>query len=76
MRAEVTQISIHGFWILIDQRELFLPFAEFPWFRDATVQAIHTVERPRPGHLHWPLLDVDLTIESIEHPDRYPLQAR
>ena len=31
--AEVTNISKHGFWLLVDGRELFLPFAEFPWFK-------------------------------------------
>jgi hypothetical protein len=30
--AEVTNISAHGFWLLVDGRELFLPFDEFPWF--------------------------------------------
>jgi hypothetical protein len=30
--VEVTNISQHGFWLLLDGRELFLPFDEFPWF--------------------------------------------
>ncbi|MCG8467585.1 MAG: hypothetical protein MJB57_05155 [Gemmatimonadetes bacterium] len=34
------------------------------------------VERPRPDHLRWPRLDIDLTVESIEHPERYPLRSR
>lgn len=74
--AEVTNISAHGFWILVDGRELFLPFDEFPWFKDATVAAILKLERPQPHHLYWPELDVDLSIDSIEHPERYPLRAR
>lgn len=75
-QAEVTNISQHGFWVLVDGRELFLPFDEFPWFKAAAVQAIHNVERPQPEHLYWPDLDVDLTIDSIEHPKRYPMKAR
>jgi uncharacterized protein DUF2442 len=71
--VEVTNISQHGFWLLVDDRELFLPFTEFPWFKRATVEAIVRVEHPAPGHLHWPDLDVDLAVESIEHPERYPL---
>jgi hypothetical protein len=27
------------------------------------------------GHLHWPELDVDLHVDSIIHPERYPLVA-
>ena len=74
--VEVTNISQHGFWLLLDGRELFLPFEDFPWFSQASVEAIIRLERPAPGHLHWPALDVDLSVESIEHPERYPLKAK
>jgi hypothetical protein len=73
--AEVTNISRHGFWVLVDDQELFLPFEKFPWFLDAPVGAILELERPAPGHLRWPRLDVDLTLDSIEHPERFPLVA-
>ena len=73
--VEVTNISTHGFWILIDGRELFLPFETFPWFRSAAVDAITRVERPQPHHLYWPDLDVDLSVDSIEYPERYPRRA-
>lgn len=73
---EVTNVEKHGFWILLDDRELFLPYEEFPWFLDATIGEILEVERPHRGHLRWPRLDVDLTIDSIEHPERHPLKAR
>lgn len=74
--VEVTHISRHGLWLLLDDRELFLPFEQFPWFEQATVGAIHKVERPQPHHLYWPDLDVDLTVDSIEHPERYPLRSK
>ena len=76
--VEVTNISRHGFWVLLDGRELFLPFDEFPfpWFRSAPVEAILRVERPQPDHLYWPALDGDLSVNSIEHPDRFPLKSR
>ncbi len=74
--AEVTNISKHGFWLLIDGGELFLPFEDFPWFKHAPVEAIIKLERPAPRHLYWPDLDVDLSIDSIEHPERYPLKSR
>jgi len=74
--VEVTNISRHGFWVLLDDRELFLPFEEFPWFRGAPVEAILEVELPQPDHLYWPVLDVDLTVDCIEHPEKYPLRAK
>ncbi len=73
---EVTNISQHGFWLLVDEAELFLPFEQFPWFRDATVASIQKVEQPTPGHFYWPELDVDVGIDSIRNPERYPLNSR
>ncbi len=74
--VEVTNVSARGFWILLDDRELFLPFRRFPWFRRAAIDHLLNVERPRRDHLHWPDLDVDLTVDSIEHPERYPLMSK
>jgi hypothetical protein len=73
--AEVTNISRHGVWLLVDDRELFMPFDEFPWFRNASVDSVLHLERPRENHLYWPALDVDLTVDSIEHLEKYPLKA-
>ena len=73
---EVSNISRHGFWLLVDDRELFLAFEDFPWFRSASIEALLNVKRPQPHHLRWPDLDIDLSLASIEHPDRYPLKSR
>jgi hypothetical protein len=73
---EVTNISQHGFWLLLGDEELFLPFSEFPWFRDVTVGNILHVELPSPNHLYWPELDVDLAVESIRHPENFPLVSQ
>ncbi len=74
--AEVTNISRHGVWLLVDERELFMPFDEFRWFRHAAVNSVLNLERPGHNHLYWPSLDVDLTVDSIEHPDKCPLKAK
>lgn len=74
--VEVTNVSGHGLWLLLDTEELFLPFSEFPWFRDAAIGKILHVELPSPDHLYWPELDVDLTVESIRHPERFPLVSQ
>lgn len=74
--VEVTNISRHGFWLLLGDEELFLPFVEFPWFREASVGNILSVERPSPHHLYWPQLDVDLAVESIRNPADYPLKSK
>ena len=74
--AEVTNISPHGFWLFVGERELFVPFKEFPWFREASVREITNVQLPSAHHLYWPDLDIDLAVESIEHPEQFPLVSR
>jgi hypothetical protein len=74
--VEVTNVSEHGFWLFIEERELFVAFRDFPWFKDASIRAITQVELPSPHHLYWPALDVDLAVESIEHPEKYPLVSQ
>ena len=76
LEAEVANISRHGFWLYLGDRELFLPFEEFPWFKGASIDGILKVERPQEHHLYWPDLGVDLSVESIEHPERFQLTAR
>src|SRR4051794_5682303 len=73
---EVTNVSPHGFWLLIDQCEHFVAFKDFPGFRDATIAELTDVQLPSPHHIHWPSLDVDLAVESLDHPERYPLVSR
>src|SRR5213593_4490171 len=73
-KAEVARVSAEGLWLKLDGRELFMPFKEFPWFEIAPVREVFHVERPQSWHLHWPDLDVDLEVESIEHPERFPLK--
>lgn len=76
MISEVSHISQRGFWLLLRNRELFLSYRDFPWFKDAPVSAVFNVQLPQPQHLYWPDLDIDLAVESIEHPERFPLVAK
>lgn len=73
---EVSPVSNKGFWLLLKNEELFVPYAEFPWFRQATLEQVTTVEWPTPNHLYWPLLDVDLAVDSIRDPSQFPLVAK
>lgn len=75
-QIEVTNISPHGFWLFINDAELFVPFNEFPWFKQASIAEITRVELPSPHHLYWPDLDIDLAVDSIHHPERYPLVSK
>lgn len=72
-QVEVTNVSPHGFWLFVGEQELFVPFKDFPWFKDASIREISHVELPSAHHLYWPDLDIDLAVESLTHPERYPL---
>ena len=71
--AEVTHISKHGFWLLLSDEELLVPFEKFPWFRQATIDQVSNVEWPTPDHLYWPGLDIDLSVQSIRNPGAFLL---
>ncbi|HEY3327307.1 MAG TPA: DUF2442 domain-containing protein [Novimethylophilus sp.] len=72
---EVSLASNKGFWLLVGDEELFVPYAEFPWFKKATIEEISNIEWPTPDHLYWPLIDVDLSVESIRSPANFPLRS-
>jgi hypothetical protein len=40
------------------------------------VAKLTNVTRPQPHHLCWPDLDIDLAVDSIRDPERFPLVAR
>lgn len=61
---------------MLGNEEQFVAFEKFPWFRDASIAELCSVERPSTEHLYWPLLDIDLSVESIENPEKFPLISR
>ena len=67
------EASEHGIWLFVHEKEYFLPYKEYPWFKKATAFELNNVKLLFESHLHWPNLDVDLELESLEHPEQYPL---
>jgi hypothetical protein len=60
----------------VGAQEFFLPFEDFPWFEHAPIGQLVNVKLLHARHLYWPDLDVDLSLDSIEHPERFPLVSR
>ena len=75
MKAEVSVISEHGFWVLVGDKEYFLDYDIHPWFKSASVNEIMNVEFVCETALVWPDLDVDLELASLEYPENYPLTS-
>jgi len=74
--VEVTHVSAHGVWLLAHGKELFMSYEDFPWFKDQSIKSILNVLEESPGHFYWPDIDVDLTEQIIEHPERFPNKAK
>ena len=74
--VDVQGVLKEGVWILVKGHEYFLPFTAYPWFKRASVSALQHVTLLHGRHLHWPDLDVDIDLASLEHPERYPLIFR
>lgn len=74
--VEVLNISANGIWLYVKGKEYFLPYEDFPWFKGARVSEIQRVRLSHGRHLHWADLDVDLALDSLEHPEHYPLKYR
>lgn len=74
--CEVLGVSPFGVWLLFQGKEYFLNHREFPWFMKSTIEAVMNVETLSSEHLYWPDLDVDLHVDSLEHPENYPLISR
>lgn len=71
--VELSKVTQEGIEIRVDGEELFLSYDLFPWFRRASRSRVENIERPWTDHLRWPDFDVDLELDSIHHPERYPL---
>ena len=76
LKAEVVNISAYGIWVYVRDKEYFLPYEDFPWFKNAKVIEIYNVKFSYNHHLHWPDLDVDLELDSFRNLEQYPLIYR
>lgn len=74
--VEILSVSPHGVWLMAEGTEYLLDYDQYPWFRDAPVGQIFDVRLLHGHHLWWPSLDVDLHLESLAHPEHFPLVAR
>ncbi len=74
--VEILNISTNGIWLYVKGGEYFLPYVEFPWFKEARLSAIHRVRLLHGQHLRWDDLDVDLDLDVLEHLEHYPLKYR
>lgn len=72
----VENISPFGIWMLVRGKEYFLNYRDYPYFKSQTIKSIQNVKLLHGFHLYWPDLDVDLEIDNLENPEKYPLKSK
>ena len=75
-KVEVSHVNKRGFWLCVKDKEYFLPYEDYPWFKEAKVKEILNVKLLHGYHLYWPELDVDLEIDSLGNPQEYSLKYK
>ncbi len=73
MSVSVLMINAQGIMLTVDGNDYFLSYNRVPWMKDAPISSVLNVQREGQSAIAWPDLDVDLEIESLKHPERYPL---
>jgi len=74
--VEVSAVTKNGVWILVEEREYFMSYGDYPWFKDAKIEDVFAAELLPGGHLYWPKLDVDLMVDGLQDQEKYPLIAK
>ena len=74
--VSVENITPFGIWIFVKEKEYFISYKDYPYFKDQTLSSIQNVQLLHGYHLYWSELDVDLEIDNLDNPQKYPLKSR
>ena len=74
--ANVLMINSQGVLLSVCGHDYFLSYNRVPWMRNASINEVLDVRMCGRNAIEWPLLDIDLEIDSLRHPERYPLIIR
>ena len=70
--VEILMINDKGIMLSVQGQDFFLSYNRVPWMKDATISDVLDVRMSGNNAIEWPKLDVDLEVESLRHPERYP----
>ena len=71
--VSVLMINAQGIMLSVCGNDYFLSYNRIPWMRDASISSVLNVKMSGHNAIEWPDLNVDLEIDSLKHPERYPL---
>ncbi len=71
--VSVLMINGQGIMISVGGQDYFLSYNRIPWMREASINDVLNVQMCGNEAVEWPALDIDLELDSLRHPERYPL---
>lgn len=71
--VSVLMINSQGIMLSVLGNDYFVSYNRVPWLRNARISSALNVRMAGRNAIEWPDLDVDIEIESLKHPERYPL---
>lgn len=71
--VSVLMINAQGIMLSVCGNDYFLSYNRIPWMRDASIKSVLNVKMSGRNAIEWPDLNVDLEIDSLKHPEHYPL---
>lgn len=72
-QVNVLMINDKGIMLSVKGNDYFISYNRIPWMKNACISDALDVQMSGRNAIEWPKLDVDLEIESLKHPERYPL---
>jgi len=70
--VKILSINAEGISLSVAGKDYFISYNRVPWFRNARVNEIMNVTMMGRMGIRWEDLDIDLEIDSLEHPEKYP----
>ena len=71
--ASVLMINAQSIMLSLLGHDYFLSYNRILWMQNAPIRSVLNVQMSGPEAIEWPDLDEDLEIDSLRHPEHYPL---
>lgn len=71
--VSVLMINAQGIMLSVQGNDFFISYNRMPWLKDARISDVLNVRMSGRSAIEWEILGVGLEIESLKHPERYPL---
>ena len=71
--VSVRSIMQDGIFLSVLGNDYYLSYDRLPWFKNAKTSDIFNVAMYGKDSIRWDALDIDLGIDSLKSPEKYPL---